>query len=67
MQGKSFFGRLMIDFPCHFLPGIDDGAQTVEEIFPLAPVAAANCIRHVVLMPYIHAGVFPRLLPKCDE
>jgi protein-tyrosine phosphatase len=48
----------MIDLHCHYLPGIDDGAATVEEALGLARAAAANGIAHAVMTPHIHAGVF---------
>jgi len=48
----------MIDLHCHFLPGIDDGAQTMEEALALARAAADDGIRHAVMTPHIHAGVF---------
>jgi protein-tyrosine phosphatase len=48
----------MIDLHCHFLPGIDDGAATVEESLDLARAAVANGIAHAVMTPHIHAGVF---------
>ena len=48
----------MIDLHCHYLPGIDDGAATLEEALGLARAAAANGIAHAVMTPHIHAGVF---------
>ena len=48
----------MIDLHCHYLPGIDDGAQTLEESLALARAAVADGITHAVMTPHIHVGVF---------
>lgn len=57
LEGR-FSSYVMIDLHCHFLPGIDDGAQTMEEALSLARAAVSNGIRHAVMTPHIHAGVF---------
>lgn len=44
----------MIDLHCHYLPGVDDGARTIEEAAELITVAAANGISHAVITPHIH-------------
>lgn len=46
----------MIDIHCHFLPGIDDGPDTLEESLALARLAVQNGITHTVTTPHIHAG-----------
>jgi protein-tyrosine phosphatase len=48
----------MIDLHCHYLPGIDDGAQTLEEGLALARAAVADGIVHAVMTPHLHPGVF---------
>ena len=48
----------MIDLHCHYLPGIDDGAQTLEESLALARAAVADGITHAVMTPHVHVGVF---------
>jgi protein-tyrosine phosphatase len=48
----------MIDLHCHFLPGIDDGAETAEQALDLCRAAVADGIAHAVMTPHIHAGVF---------
>ena len=48
----------MIDLHCHYLPGIDDGAQTLDESLALARAAVADGITHAVMTPHIHAGMF---------
>ena len=46
----------MIDLHCHYLPGIDDGAQTLEESLELARAAVAAGIRTAVMTPHVHPG-----------
>ena len=48
----------MIDLHCHYLPGIDDGAQTLDQALALARAAVADGITHAVMTPHVHAGVF---------
>lgn len=44
----------MIDLHCHFIPGVDDGPQTVHEAVDLAEMAVADGIRLSVLTPHVH-------------
>jgi protein-tyrosine phosphatase len=46
----------VIDLHCHYLPGIDDGAQTLEESLDLARAAVAAGITTAVLTPHVHPG-----------
>lgn len=46
----------MIDLHCHFLPGIDDGPQTLADGLALAQAAAADGISYAVMTPHIHPG-----------
>lgn len=46
----------MIDIHSHILPGIDDGAQTLEDSIVLAKAAVQNGISHAVCTPHIHFG-----------
>lgn len=46
----------MIDLHCHLLPGIDDGASSLEESLALARIAVNNHITHAILTPHIHPG-----------
>ena len=46
----------MIDIHCHFLPGIDDGPDTMAEAVALARVAVADGITHSIVTPHIHPG-----------
>lgn len=42
----------MIDIHCHILPGIDDGARTVEESLDLAREAVREGIRTIIATPH---------------
>lgn len=46
----------MIDIHCHFLPGIDDGPDTMDLSLAMARRAVDNGITHSVLTPHIHPG-----------
>jgi len=46
----------MIDLHCHILPGIDDGAQNIEDALGLAHAAVENGIKYCVLTPHMHEG-----------
>lgn len=46
----------MIDLHCHFLPGIDDGADTMDEAIELARAAVDNGIRCAIMTPHLHPG-----------
>lgn len=42
----------MIDLHCHILPGIDDGAKTVEESLKMAQLAVEEGITHILATPH---------------
>ncbi|MCQ4022565.1 MULTISPECIES: tyrosine-protein phosphatase [unclassified Ruminococcus] len=44
----------MVDLHCHILPGIDDGAQTVEESIELLSAHRKQRIRSVVFTPHFN-------------
>jgi protein-tyrosine phosphatase len=46
----------VIDLHCHYLPGIDDGAQVLEESLELARAAVAAGIKTAVMTPHVHPG-----------
>jgi protein-tyrosine phosphatase len=52
----------MIDIHSHILPGIDDGAGTMDEAIEMARIAAADGIRTIVATPHIKSGA-----PRADE
>lgn len=46
----------MIDLHCHYLPGIDDGSQSMAESLDLARASVADGITHAAMTPHIHPG-----------
>ena len=42
----------MIDIHCHILPGIDDGAKTIEDSLAMAKVAAEEGIHTIIATPH---------------
>ncbi len=48
----------MIDIHNHIIPGIDDGAQTLEDSIELLKLAVDNGIQKLVCTPHMHAGRF---------
>jgi len=42
----------MVDLHCHILPGLDDGAKTIEDSMAMAEEAIADGITHVVATPH---------------
>ncbi|MGE3644002.1 MAG: tyrosine-protein phosphatase [Beijerinckiaceae bacterium] len=48
----------MIDLHAHFLPAIDDGAESVEVALDMARVAVANGVKVQACTPHIMPGVY---------
>ena len=42
----------MVDIHCHILPGMDDGASSIEESLEMAEMAIADGVTHVVGTPH---------------
>jgi protein-tyrosine phosphatase len=42
----------MVDLHCHILPGLDDGAKTIEDSLAMAEDAIADGITHIVATPH---------------
>jgi protein-tyrosine phosphatase len=47
-----------VDLHCHLLPGIDDGAPSLDVSFEMARMAVADGIRVVACTPHIMPGVY---------
>ena len=43
----------MIDLHCHILPGLDDGARSLEDSIEMARQGAADCIEVIAATPHI--------------
>ncbi|MBI3596539.1 MAG: capsular biosynthesis protein [Nitrospirae bacterium] len=48
----------MIDIHCHILPGLDDGARTMDEALAMARMAAVDGIDTLVASSHITPGVY---------
>lgn len=48
----------MIDLHSHILPGIDDGANSIEDTVALARQSVEAGVTHMVCTPHIHQGIF---------
>lgn len=48
----------MIDLHCHILPGIDDGARTLDEAIEMCRMAAAEGCRAMVATPHQRRGAW---------
>ncbi|MBT9252841.1 MAG: phosphotransferase, partial [Brockia lithotrophica] len=57
----------MIDLHAHWLPGLDDGAQEVEEFFCMAETAVREGIRTIVGTPHHLNGVYVNPAEKVLE
>src|SRR3984893_4614936 len=45
----------MVDIHCHILPGLDDGADTLETSIQMAEMAMADGVTHVVGTPHANS------------
>jgi protein-tyrosine phosphatase len=60
----------MVDLHCHILPGIDDGAKTIEDSLAMAGDAITDGITHVVATPHASSDYpfdYLRVRSACDE
>lgn len=48
----------MIDLHCHILPGIDDGAKTLDESLAMARIAVDDGIHTLACTPHIYPGMY---------
>ena len=48
----------MIDLHCHILPGIDDGAKTLDVSLDMARIAVQDGIRVTACTPHIYPGLY---------
>ena len=49
----------MIDIHSHILPGLDDGAATIEEAIAMASCAIADGIKQMVVTPHVKSRTYP--------
>ena len=48
----------MIDIHCHILPGVDDGAETMEDSLEMCRIAVGDGIKVIVATPHFTPGRF---------
>jgi protein-tyrosine phosphatase len=53
---KEIRGKAMIDIHSHILPGIDDGAENIEQAIEMAEAAVAEGITHLFATPHHRNG-----------
>ena len=51
----SCISVMMVDIHCHILPGLDDGADTLETSIQMAEMAIADGVTHVVGTPHANS------------
>lgn len=57
----------MIDLHSHILPGIDDGARSLDIALEMAQQAVDGGVRHMVCTPHIHKGYFDNTLKSIEH
>ncbi len=50
----------MVDLHCHILPGVDDGAENMEEALQMARMAADSGVREIIATPHCNLPYAPR-------
>lgn len=62
---------MVIDIHCHILPGIDDGAQTIEDSISMARLAVQEGITSIIATPHYKNGSYENkkqdILVKVEE
>ena len=64
----------LTDIHCHILPGVDDGAKSIEESLEMLKIASDNGINRIILTPHnkpghknIHTADMDALIEKLKE
>lgn len=60
----------MVDLHCHILPGLDDGAKTIDDSLAMAEDAISDGITHVVATPHANSNYtfeFSKVCAARDE
>ena len=56
----------LIDIHCHILPGVDDGAKSMEESLNMLRIAESNAIHTIILTPHNKPGHRNIHTPRMD-
>ena len=57
----------MLDFHCHILPGLDDGASDISEALDMARIAVSDGISVTACTPHITPGLYDNAGPSIRE
>jgi len=57
----------LIDLHSHILPGIDDGARSLDIALQMAQQAVDGGVRHMVCTPHIHIGYFDNTSQSIEQ
>lgn len=55
------------DIHCHLLPGVDDGAKTMEQTIKLLKKEYSQGVRQIVLTPHFRIGMFETEADKIED
>ena len=50
--------EVLVEIHCHILPGVDDGAKSMEEALELLRMEAEQGVRQIILTPHYREGYF---------
>lgn len=54
------------DIHCHLLPGVDDGADSLEESMRMIRMEYADGVRHIIATPHYRKGMFETSADKIE-
>ena len=57
----------MVDIHCHILPGVDDGAESIEESLTMLRKAATGGVKSIVATPHLLRGSYETSLSQRQE
>lgn len=67
IKNKTSNQGIMVDFHCHILPGVDDGAKDMEETVKMLKIASAEGITHIIATPHFKINHHNKSPEKIEE
>ena len=64
---RVFESNIMVDLHCHILPGVDDGARSIEESLNMLRKQADGGVELVVATPHLLRGSYDTDIAECQE
>ncbi|MDA9471850.1 Manganese-dependent protein-tyrosine phosphatase [Enterococcus sp. 5H] len=64
MDHKAEKDKTIVDLHCHILPGIDDGAKTIDHSIDMAKMAVKQGITHILCTPHHNNGKYDNSAEK---